>query len=535
MKKNLLRIFFIFSIILLNLILVESIYGEFKDKELLVEKGKIQVKGKIYDFEESYCSVSIYDNNKNLVFKSQVESPDEVILGFDYSYYFNSFVAFKQKFDSLTSTFSLLLESKYLILPLITGSENPFYTPVFLENNGNLLVLYITESFSIKVYNICSNLHEGEIKFQSPVVELIKDSDKNLVKFLMFYNGRYKRYFMYVNDIFNKKYLIHPFFSREENYHERNGYKQNIRQEFINKGKNKDITLDYRKVVGFGDSITYGYINYNPAPEKGYIPRLQVLIDSELYEVEVINEGAPATKTTDAIERIEPVILEHKGKYLLFHYGTNDAIHLSLPVSLVIYNVTFMMDKALEYEVVPILSTLIPRSPNHWSGSGIFRQRALKISEGINEIAVDNNISIIDFWDIFSNYPVSDGGYFSLMSDYVHPSEKGYQLMAEEWLISLKSLPPQMPEEVIITKSSPYKFGIQWSENHEPNFSHYVIEFGYSFDRLDRVVTTYANKYEFIYFFPHYPFYSQLYFRIQAVDREGDRSEFTPLHKIEFK
>ncbi|MBE0460737.1 MAG: SGNH/GDSL hydrolase family protein [Candidatus Aminicenantes bacterium] len=531
MKKNLFRSFFIYLIIFLNVSLIDNLYCEFKDNELFIEKGKIQVKGEIYDFEKSYYSVSVYDDNKNLVFKSQVKSPDEVLLGFDYIYYFNSFVVFKQKFDTLTSTFSLLLESEYLIIPLISDSENPFYTPVFLEKNGNLLILYITESFSIKVYNIFSNLHEGEIKFQSPVVELSKDLEKNQIKFLMFYNGRYRKFIMNIDDVIRKRYSVKPLFSGEEIYNEKTIYRP-YKQRRI---KNNDITLDYRKFVGFGDSITYGYINYNPAPEKGYIPRLQVLIDSELYEGEVINEGAPATKTTDAVGRIEPVILEHKGKFLLFHYGTNDAIALSIPVSLVIYNITFIMDKALDYKVVPILSTLIPRDPNHWSGSGIFRQRAIQISEGINEIAVDNNISIIDFWDIFSNYPVSYGGYFSLMSDYVHPSENGYQLMAEEWLMSFKSLLPQRPEKVIITKTSPYRVVVQWSKNYEPNFSHYVIEFGYSPERLDRIVTTYTNSYEFICFFPHYPFYSQLYFRIQAVDYEGDRSKFTPVYKIEFK
>jgi lysophospholipase L1-like esterase len=111
-----------------------------------------------------------------------------------------------------------------------------------------------------------------------------------------------------------------------------------------------------------------------------------------------------------------------------------------------------MMDKALGYDVQPILSTIIPRDTNDYRTQ---RERGIAISEGIRSIAIEKNIPLIDFWDIFDNYPESDGGYYSLTSDHVHPSEKGYQLMAEEWLESLEDIiKPKMPENITISNGS---------------------------------------------------------------------------------
>lgn len=500
----------------------------------LIKKGTVKVKGHIYKYEKNLNFVNIYNKENNLVFSSRNYDKNSIILNFDYIEEFNSFFVFKQKYflnDQGEKEYELTIESDDFKIPVINHSQTPFYTPLLIGNN-NLLVLYITESFSIKIFNIKNKIFEGEIKFKSPVIDLIKDSEKNLVKFLMFYKGRYRKHSIKIKNIFTKKYLIDPLFPEEELSKKKDKYKRYERQKSINI---KDLTLDYKKFVGFGDSITYGYLYTYPNPELGYIPRLQILINTHLFDDgNVINEGVPGEKTYEAIERFEQVILSNKGKYILFHEGTNDSIEAKkTPVSLIIFNISYMMDKALEYNIQPILSTLIPRDPNH---NLTKRERSIEISEGIRAIALEKEIPLIDFWDMFDNYPIIDGGYYSLMSDCVHPSEKGYQLMAEEWFKSLEDIIiVRMPENITISNISPFRINIQWSKNLEESFSHYIIEFGYSTNNLNRTASTNTNNYSFISFFFNSHFQSTLYFRIQAVNSYGHKSDFTSIFEAEFK
>ncbi len=528
-KKRFVSLFFILIIFFSFILNSKSNQSD----DSFIKKGTVKVKNITYRYEKSPIFVNIYNNENNLIFSSKNYDKDSIILNFDYIKEFNSFFIFKQKYllnEQGKKEYELTIESDDFIIPVISHSQTPFYTPLLIEND-NLLVLYITESFSIKIFNLKSKEFEGEIKLKSPVLDLIKDPEKNLVQFLMFYKGRYRKYSIKISDIFIKKYLINPLFSEEELSKKEDKYKGYEEQEFINI---KDMALDYKKFVGFGDSITYGYVDKIPHPELGYIPRLQILVNTQLFnDGIVISEGIPGEKTYEAVDRFEQVIITDKGKYLLFHEGTNDSIHPDIPVSSTIFNISYMMDKALEYDIQPILSTIIPRDPDNIKTK---RERGIEISEGIRAIALEKDIPLIDFWDIFDNYPESDGGYDSLMSDYAHPSEKGYQLMAEEWLKSLEDIiKPKMPENITISNFSPFRINIQWSKNYEENFSHYIIEFGYSTNNLDRTASTNTNSYSFINFFFNSPLRSTLYFRIQAVNSHEHKSDFTSIFEAEFK
>jgi len=498
-----------------------------------IEKGTIKVKNNTYIYEKSPNFVNIYNNENNLIFSSKNYDKNSIILNFDYIDEFNSFFVFKQKNffnEQGKREYKLTIESDDFNISVISHSQTPFYTPLLIEND-NLLVLYITESFSIKIFNIRNKEFEGEINFKSPVLDLTKDPEKNSIEFLMFYKGKYRKYSIKISNIFIKKYLINPLFPEEKLSKKEDKYKGYEEQEFIDI---KDIALDYKKFVGFGDSITYGYIDKLPNPELGYIPRLQVLINSQLFDDgNVVNEGIPGEQTYEGLERFEQVIITDKGKYLLFHEGTNDSRHPDIPVSSTVFNISYMMDKALEYDIQPILSTIIPRDPYD---SGTRRERGIAISDGIRAIALEKDIPLIDFWEIFDTYPESDGGYDSLMSDYVHPSEKGYQLMAEEWLKYLEDIiKPRMPENITISNLSPFRINIQWSINHEENFSHYIIEFGYSINNLNRTISTTNNSCLFINFFFNSPLHSTLYFRIQSVNSHEHKSDFTSIYKAEFE
>jgi len=492
------------------------------DVSIDIETGETLVDDQLYRFEKSFDFLNIYDSQNHLVFSSSCQDDDSVILNFGFSQVFHSFFVFKERIDFNPVNYELSLEFENFSLPVILHSETAFYTPLLVETRGASYVIYISEDFSICVYDLQLKEVLHKVKSETPVIKLVasKLDNRDIVEFYQFAAGKYRKHFFYIDDIGTNRINFFPY-----------GYEKDEKKE-AGPIQNK-ILLDYKKFIGFGDSITYGTINKEEAPELGYIPRLQPLLDEQLYKgAEVINEGIPGSQTWEGVERIEPVILTHQGKYLLFHYGTNDVVHLEMPTSAIVFNIKYMIDKALEYHVQPVLTTLIPR--NGGAKEDLHRERGLAVSQGIKDLAQSLDIPLIDLWNIFLYYPAYDGGYMSLMSDSVHPSEKGYQLMAEDWLQVLLDLPPMAPGSAAILSRSQNKITIYWAENTELDVVQYLIKFGYSPSRLNRTDTISTTYYVFIYNPLFSPFNRKIYFQVRAVDSGGNESEFTPVQEISF-
>lgn len=492
----------------------------FPEDDSTIQRGEIFAGNKLFKYEKNYDFVNIYDTGNNLVFSAACEEKNTVIKSFGYSKTFNSFFVFKEKFNPEPINYELSMEFENFTVPVILHSETAFYTPLLVETRGNSYVIYISEDFSIGVYDLLQKQFLHKVRSETPVIKLAvsKLDNCDIVAFYQFAAGKYRKHFFYIDDIETGGINFYPF-DRDD---------KKDKEPF-----NSEISLDYKKFIGFGDSITVGKIGSIEMPELGYIPRLQLLLNDQLYEdAEVINEGFSSGHTFEAVERIESVILTHLGKYLLFHYGTNDVICTEIPTSAVVFNIEYIMIKCLEYNVQPILTTLIPRHGRR--NEAIHRERGFAISQGIKELAQSLDIPVIDLWDIFLYYPDSDGGYLSLMSDHVHPSEKGYQLMAEEWLRALLALPPQTPTGVTVLNRSRNQITVQWLENMELDVVQYLVKFGYSPSRLNRTVITSTAYYLFIYNPLFSPFNREIYFQVQAIDNGGNSSEFTPVHEIRF-
>ena len=88
-----------------------------------------------------------------------------------------------------------------------------------------------------------------------------------------------------------------------------------------------NLEFDEDKYVGFGDSITFGYENYYPFPERGYIPRLESILNTQYGGQRVINEGFGGEGTADGVVRIDRVFIADLARYILILDGTNDIIN----------------------------------------------------------------------------------------------------------------------------------------------------------------------------------------------------------------
>ncbi len=513
MKKIILKIFIVFFFSLIFL------YSKPFDKH---EKGSLKVRKKVYFYSLSSDFVVIKDIKGIPVFEKKVKNRENSIyLSTGFLKTENSFFVFKERISD--SLYNLEIDFKDKSKELVKNSKIPFYTPIVFTYSNKTFFAYIDENFSILVRNFETSEIVSKLIFNTPIHSL--EITDNKIRFFLFLHGSYKETTIKIDNlIFGKKIL-------EEKHTPLR--KKQVFMKFGNDFPNNlssDIVLNYNKYLGFGDSITYGYINRHEAPDKGYIPRLQEIIDSQWYGGEVINEGVPGEVTADAVNRFEDVILKHRAKYLLFHEGTNDALFPNrFSVSMILYNIEYMMKTALKYNIIPILTTIIPRN-GKW-GIGIYRERSIEISNGIKKICSDYDISLIDFFEIFSNYPESEGGYDSLMSDTVHPSEKGYQLMAEEWFASLKNLPPDIPEIIsyknyVNNISKIIGIKINLKTESDPDFKQYNIYYGKTPDSLKNL---YANKTDNSFFIILPP--GVYYIGIKAEDNYGNESKISTIIK----
>jgi len=221
---------------------------------------------------------------------------------------------------------------------LIENSKTPFYSPVLIEDNNSLAFGYIDENFPINIYDFQSKKLLKKIKFKEPIHFLSLDSENRKPMFFTFRNKRYVKTSVNWTDIKDRGKNT---FADIRNNNFQKDLKEKERHFY------EDFNFNYYGFLGFGDSITFGYINREEALDKGYIPRLQIMVDN-WYGGEVYNEGVPGEVTEDGLIRFESVILKNKAKYLLFHEGTNDALFVRrFPVSYILFNIESMIKIAL--------------------------------------------------------------------------------------------------------------------------------------------------------------------------------------------
>jgi len=198
---------------------------------------------------------------------------------------------------------------------------------------------------------------------------------------------------------------------------------------------------DENSYIGFGDSITYGYIDRLPTPDLGYPPRLDAILDQNFGPTEMINEGLGGENTLMGLGRIDEVLDSQTARYILIMEGTNDVINHSLSMDTSAFNIKEMARKSLEAGAFPTITTIIPRRDWIWSNPQV-RARQSDLNNQIRELPTELHVSFIDMDSLFLHYPAEDGGLLSLLSnDLKHPSEKGYEFMAEAWFNEIRNYP----------------------------------------------------------------------------------------------
>ncbi len=160
------------------------------------------------------------------------------------------------------------------------------------------------------------------------------------------------------------------------------------------------------KVVCFGNSLTYGYL-----VNKGYIDYLKEYFP----EANFINSGIPGDTAYDGLMRIEYSVIKYNPNLTIIEFGVNDAFS-GFTVNSFKNNLQTIIDKIKGIKIL-----MIPHKLYYETDQKI----AKPFYDAIKDIAILNNLSYIDV----SKHRLTEK---ELLSDMLHPNEKGYKIYAKE-------------------------------------------------------------------------------------------------------
>jgi lysophospholipase L1-like esterase len=187
--------------------------------------------------------------------------------------------------------------------------------------------------------------------------------------------------------------------------------------------------------MAFGDSITVGD---GSRDGHGYRSLLASDLHDYLGSGEVVNEGVEATDSWEGVDRILDSLAYRRPAYALIHYGTNDWNRAECRLLCgTTENIRQMVQVCRAQNSLPVVATIIPANPaytdrmpaqrNAWIDGTNLQIRAMAKQEGV--LLVDLNAAFV----------AADPDLVSLFSDHVHPNDRGYAIMAQEFFRGLVS------------------------------------------------------------------------------------------------
>lgn len=167
------------------------------------------------------------------------------------------------------------------------------------------------------------------------------------------------------------------------------------------------------RVVFFGDSITEGWDLDKFFPGKGYI-----------------NRGISGQTTPQMLVRFRQDVLNLNPRAVLILAGTNDLAQNSgtETVEEIEGYITSMCELARANNISVVLSSIIPALDYPWRPGLKPASKIVEINSWLKSYAEKNKLAYIDYYN--SMVDQKQGLPEELSKDGVHPTEKGYSVMA---------------------------------------------------------------------------------------------------------
>lgn len=224
------------------------------------------------------------------------------------------------------------------------------------------------------------------------------------------------------------------------------------------------LSLHYKKLLLFGDSITeYSYNPYAYSSEKKpKSPQFgfgAYVTNKYTRRLDVVQRGY-AGYNSDQAREIYPKVLSHLEDVVFgtLFFGTNDAVASgpqAVPLDRYLENMEYIIDLALERNIKLVVFGPALHDANLWDKvmtpedrlAGRFRsnERNKQYLEALKSLCERKKVAFGDLYTAFSQYRDSS----QLLSDGIHYSGKGYEVMARVFDDAVrKTYPELLPENL---------------------------------------------------------------------------------------
>ena len=182
-----------------------------------------------------------------------------------------------------------------------------------------------------------------------------------------------------------------------------------------------------KKIVCFGDSLTYGYLVARPQAWPALL--------ADRINAEVLNKGICGDTTGGLLGRFQPDVVQAQPTHVIIMGGVNDLIWQS-PLGVIKANIASLAFQSLQYGIKPLLGVPIPVSEGlaqkHWNvipSWGPVNQDIHLLRQWLFDFSAAFGFQCIDFYQRFidnNGHPLAN--YYI---DGLHPTAEGNRIMAD--------------------------------------------------------------------------------------------------------
>jgi lysophospholipase L1-like esterase len=205
--------------------------------------------------------------------------------------------------------------------------------------------------------------------------------------------------------------------------------------------------VPFRKILCFGDSLTYGVtleaLSLPPGAQadltlvEGYVPKLWRLLESKYGSgFELVNAGVPGETTVEGVERLRTELQVFDPDLVLLLEGIVDINNSSPRFPVVRENLVHMMGLVKREGALVIIGTYPLLNPDGFRTTGA--QYVPRLNDVIRQEAARLSVPVADHEkaaDLNGQGP-----------DGLHPNNLGYEGMANTWLAAIEALAETLGE-----------------------------------------------------------------------------------------
>jgi len=189
--------------------------------------------------------------------------------------------------------------------------------------------------------------------------------------------------------------------------------------------------------LAFGDSITKGEPHIGDGT--GYRNSLEAMLRAHFGSGEIAERGRDATYTLDGAEVIGRDLNNIRPSFVLIHYGTNDWNDLACrglgACTATLSNLRSIVRQVNQAGSHAFLATIIPANTGYDNRAPESRNEWVAAQNAaLKQVADEEGAVLVDLNNAFMK---SGKALSALLSDHVHPTSDGYQIMAETWFSAI--------------------------------------------------------------------------------------------------